>query len=51
VAIKIELIANSCIAVCSSKKRSQYFIGADDETLSVAVSVHNPDCSLVATHS
>jgi hypothetical protein len=27
------------------KKRRQLFIGAHNETLSVAVSVHNPDCS------
>jgi hypothetical protein len=26
-------------------KRSQYFIGADDETLSVAMRVNDPDCS------
>jgi hypothetical protein len=26
-------------------KRSQYFIGADDETLSVAMRVSDPDCS------
>jgi hypothetical protein len=26
-------------------KRSQYFIRADDETLSVAMRVYNPDCS------
>jgi hypothetical protein len=27
------------------QKRSQYFFGADDETLSVAIRVHNPDRS------
>jgi hypothetical protein len=27
------------------QKRSQYFFGTDDETLSVAMRVHNPDCS------
>jgi hypothetical protein len=26
-------------------KRGQLFIGAHDETLSVAMRVHNPDCS------
>jgi hypothetical protein len=30
------------------QKRSQYFFGADDETLSVAMRVHNPDCLLSA---
>ena len=27
------------------QKRCQDFIGADDETLPVAMCVHNPDCS------
>jgi len=26
-------------------ERRQYFFGADDETLSVAMRVHNPDCA------
>jgi hypothetical protein len=29
-------------------ERSQYFIGADDETLSVAMRAHNPDPSALA---
>ena len=35
----------------TSSERSQYFIGAHDETLSVTMSVHNPDCSLFAIDS
>jgi hypothetical protein len=27
------------------QKRSQYFIGPDNEVFSVAMRVHNPDCS------
>jgi hypothetical protein len=32
-------------------ERSQYFIGAHDETLSVAMRVHNPDCSSLGIQS
>jgi hypothetical protein len=40
----IKLTANSCIALCSSKKRSQLLICGYNETLSiVAKSVNNPD--------
>jgi hypothetical protein len=33
------------------QKRSQYFFGADDETLSVAMRLRNPDRSPFAIHS
>ena len=32
------------------QKRSKDIVGADDETLSVAMRVHNPDCSSVGIH-
>jgi hypothetical protein len=32
------------------QKRSQYFFDADDETLSVALRVHNPDRSPLRTN-
>jgi hypothetical protein len=35
----IEFTANSCIALCSSKKLSQLFMSAHDEPLSVAMRV------------
>ena len=36
----IKLTANSWIALCSSINAVSFFIGADDEMLFVAVSVH-----------
>jgi hypothetical protein len=33
------------------QKRRQYFVGAHNETLSVAMRVHNPDRSAFAIHS
>jgi hypothetical protein len=32
------------------RKRSQLFIGAHDETLSIAMRVSNPDCSPFTIH-
>jgi len=47
-----EVLPTSCriklsarIAAFEFKERSQYFIGAHNETLSVAVRVNNPDCA------
>jgi hypothetical protein len=41
---KINLTANSCIAICSSTN-AVTFIRTHDETLSVAMRVSNPDRS------
>jgi len=44
---KIKVTANSCVALSSVHKRSEHFIGAHNETLSVAVRVNDPDRSAV----
>ena len=42
---KIKLTANSCIVPFQFHERSQDFVGSHDETLSIAMRVHNADCA------
>jgi len=41
---KTKLTANSCIARCNSTNAVNISSATDGETLSVAMSINNPDC-------
>ena len=43
---EIKLTANSCIALCSSSKRSQYFIGTHDDTFRYHARLRSRLCAL-----
>jgi hypothetical protein len=40
---EVKLTANACIALCRSKECNELFISSDNEALSVAMRVSNPD--------